>query len=476
MKIARIFVLAIIIPYLLTANSMENEPRNQQRNQQDNQQRNEQNAQQQNTQQRNDPKPQRGYKDLVRVVGRVEPRFSVSVSDFEIQNLASQMQGLQDNLVPLEVNINSLFQDGDEEAISKASLALSQNFLNASQKMIDLKAMVYKLGALLSVDQSGFLKETLYETYSQSFQNTYNGLIRELAYIDDELQRAILLCRSEICVISIYNAKKELITLGKKLNVGISIDQLDDIDIQWQFSNSLNMAVVEKTWEMIMPDNERVSAPYSVLLAGAFSTFVAAAAGTVNIGKLVYDVILGGRMIGFELDAHPIDMRYLDFSALAFDDLAYRKISSIVNNVPIEQVGHRKMTHHINIIQCSNQGDYNTSGHHFLLYGINTFRKCANMRTDDQNLYTVSLETYGPGIAFPNAHNIAVIIKSPAEINPLGTWVGVDAEVTGVLSAEVGILVGKSASVVSVWGLGYGTIGAAAGISVLKIKFDGDQR
>ena len=34
MKIARIFVLAVIIPYLLTANSMENEQRNQQRNQQ----------------------------------------------------------------------------------------------------------------------------------------------------------------------------------------------------------------------------------------------------------------------------------------------------------------------------------------------------------------------------------------------------------------------------------------------------------
>ena len=417
----------------------------------------------------------KGYKDFVKVTGEVEERFSVKISDVEVQNLASQMQSLQGTLTPLEVNINDLFQAGDEPAISKASLAISKNFLRASQKMVDLKAMVYKLGALLSVDQTGSLKDTLYDTYSQSFQNTYNAFINELVQIDTNIEDAVKLCRSEICVISIYNAKKELITLGKKINVGINIHQLDDIDVQWQFSNSLNMAVVEKTWEVIMPDNERVSSPYSVLLAGAFSTFVAAAAGTVNLGKLIYDVVLGGRITQFELDAYPVDVGHLQLSETLFDDLAYRKISSIVNNIPIEQVGHRKVKYHINVMACHNFGDPHTESFHVLLYGINTFNRCVNLRAQDTNLYKVSLQTYGPGVSFENAHNLCIIIKSPAEITPLGKWVGFDAEATAIVSAQVGILVGKSASVATVGGLGYGSLGAAAGISVLNISLADNQ-
>lgn len=404
--------------------------------------------------------------ELVKVTG--EPRFSIDIDQEELRRLSDSLTSLE-KLEKREMDVNDLFNAGDEVAFKQAASAIAEIFKSSADRLIEMKALIYRLAALLSLEDTRRLEEALYQSYSQKFQGVYNSFISSFLTISPQIKEALLACKSELCVANISDAQRELLEFGALLNRGVNVHQLDQWQVAWEFKSPFTKAVLERTFELFQPDNAKVSV-YTTVVATALTPFVAAARKSVDVGKYIGAFLMTvPTSLHLELEAKPVDMNVQE-QKLILDDLEYRLIFSIVNGVRIENV-RRNYRYHVNTLACTVDAD-DLSEFHMLIAG-KTKAQCHNLRNEDRNSYSAEIGTLGPGL-FIGGSGFLIIIKSLVSITPEGVWLGETAKVAALLGVEQGFLIGKYGSLATIVGVG-GGIGAAAGLSALTIEVSGSR-
>ncbi len=406
--------------------------------------------------------------ELVKVTG--EPKFSIEIDQEELRKISDSLAELE-KLEKREMDINDLFKEGDEAAFKRAGSAVAEIFKSSSDRLIEMKTLIYRLAALVSLKDTQKIEKALYASYTQKFQDVYNVLMANFVRLNSEMSQALRSCKSELCVANLSEAQRELLEFGALFNQGVKVSQLEQWQVAWEFKSPFTKAVLERTFELFQPDNERVSV-YTTILGTALTPFVAAARKSVDVGKYIGTFLMTApTSLHLELEAVPVDMDIYE-QKMVLDDLTYRLIFSIVNEVSLQDVSHLSYRYHVNVLSCKTVeggcSDIENPGIMHILIGGGLNAECKNLRSEDRNRYSIEIDTLGPGI-FLGVSKFLVIIKSFISMTPEGWWVGETVR-AGVLGGiEQGFLLGKYGSLATIVGTSV-SFGAAAGVSVLRIQ------
>lgn len=435
-------------------------------------------------------------KDIVTLVGELNPKFSVELSPDDIQSLIDSVKEFTE-LKPKQVDINSLYRPGDEDAIAQARQTIAKMFLDSALDIVNMKALLYKLAALLKAQSTERFTTQLYKVYQGKFQESYSSLIRRVGFLNDDILASVEQCKSEICVTTIGNAQAELVSFAHELNQGIYLKNFNKVKTNWTFKDPMLRATLETTLDAFLSPNHPSNLYGSIVLA-ALTPFVAAARATAHIGTSILGFIATPTMTRLTIHADPIDLGSANKELVRkLGSLVERKLQRIVNSKdgvttsqpdPSSQNVDRKNDpdfngaepHRVSVLVCDivngkfENGDDIMAGH-FGVFGFFHF-KCYNGRHGDSNTYAVTLTTIGPGLGIyeqkfgSNFHLATITITSPTPIVPIGRWYGVSAGADGVFGpGQAGQFVGKWGSVAHFAAYTFG-LGAHVGISKLQIK------
>lgn len=267
--------------------------------------------------------------DLVTLVGDLDPKFSVELNADELRDLADSVKNF-DQLDHQDIDINSLFAKGDEEAIAKARHAIAKIFIDSASDLVDMKALVYKLAALLKIPNTERFKTELYRAYQVRFQGAYISFIARLGHNNAEILAALGQCHSEICVTTIAGAQRELVDFGHRLNRGIQFKTLDQTKVEWNFNDPMLKATLESTMDAFLPPN-RPTNLYGAIVLAALTPFVAAARGTANVGTSIFGFIANPTLTRLTIHADRIRLTGSDREKNELSEIVSGKLQMIVN-------------------------------------------------------------------------------------------------------------------------------------------------
>lgn len=414
-------------------------------------------------------------KDIVTLVGELNPKFSVELSAEDLQYLADSVKDVG-QLDRKEVDINSLFRAGDEDAIALARQAIAKIFIDSARDLVDMKALVYKLAALVKVPNTKQFLAELYNAYQIKFQSTYDSLITRIGQNSGEILAAAEKCKSELCVTTIASAQNELVEFGNQLNQGIYPTKLDKTTLQWTFTDPMVKATIENTMDAFLVPNRPTNLYGSIVLA-ALTPFVATARATTDIGKSILGFIASPTLTRLTMHANAISLnKKRENKKLA--KIVGAKVLGIVNPERAQN-GDRSNDpdfntaepHRVTVLSCQFAHQYTGVGY-WGVFGIFHFY-CSNTRGGDKNNYAVTLTAIGPGVggyAQLRGQVASIVITSPTPIVPYGRWFGVSSGAAALFGpGQMGEFVGKWGSVAHFAAYMQG-LGAQIGISELNIK------
>lgn len=425
--------------------------------------------------------------DLVTLVGALNPKFSVELTPGDLQALAESVKDFT-ALDPQAVDINSLFRPGDEVAIASARKTYAELFLASAQELVDMKAMVYKLAALLSYSDGKNFAPALYNAYQLKFQISYANFIERLGTLNKDVLSAISQCNSELCVTSIAEAQGELLQFADQLNRGIYLKKLSKLKLDWTFTDPMLKGILESTLDAFVPPN-RAENFYSSIVLAAFTPFVAAARATKNIGTSILGFVATPNATHLTIHANPISLK-ISHENDTLGKYVTRRINEIVNSNPVPsspvENGNkskenrdrsapttRTTPYRVSVLVCQMPDSGEHFSGHVVLYGVMHF-ECYNNRLGDHEHYTIRMNTVGPGLAAyigrRDAALFTIFITSPIPIIPQGKWFGASAGgIVVFFGAQAGEFVGKWGSTLHMIGWAAG-LGGQIGLSQITIE------
>ncbi len=238
---------------------------------------------------------------LVTITGKLSPDLSIKVSQQDLDKISAGLSSLN-NLESKSTDINDLMSPVDVNAIQSASQIISDIMLDSAKRLVDMRVLIYKLAEITSVAQSKGYEDILYRKYQKHFQSDYNNLVGGFLRLNSELLQTIKGCSSELCVLQIASAQRDLIKLGWAINQGIRIDQLDQFNLSFQFESSLIQNSFAKTFESLNGYNKEKSA-YVTMLVAAATPFVSAAKGVAKVSENIAKFLTSPRDVKLVLYA-----------------------------------------------------------------------------------------------------------------------------------------------------------------------------
>jgi hypothetical protein len=420
---------------------------------------------------------------LVTVTGDLKPEFSIEVSQGDLSKIKDELTSLN-QLEKISMDINELMDPKDEKAIKAAAQSISNTYINVGKHLLNMKAMIYRLSALNSLNDSEHFREGLFQSYQKKFQNSFSVIINSFSQPNQELMKAMLACKSELCVMKISNAHIELVNFGKTLNKNLTIQHLHKLKFSFDFESSLIKASLSETYNQLIEEN-RKSNIFAVSLAVTLTPFISAAKGAGKLGEDLFNVLKSPNLTEFKLSGKKIKIKYRKV-VNSINDIASQKIDSIVNGISFHEAQKKERNSRIvsllacapskhikNLFEPKQQQqvcyDCNPSNIGFAgIYGTKAY-ECLDLLNKSE--YRVSVFNVGLGIFYGTSFAFG-IIASPIPLNSndiSGKWLGVNAQAGVLLSAGVSTLVGKKASVLTLFEAGPG-IGGYAGIEHVTVE------
>jgi len=421
-----------------------------------------------------------GAQSKIVVTGELDPKFSLQIAPEELRAMEDQMKGLP-KLEPQSIDINSLYDEADQAALGRAGTQFSKIFVNASSALVELKALVNKLAALSTLKQVKRYEGELFAAYQSRVQDVYNRLILSFGGLSPEVLSGMESCKSELCVLSIADAQRELYALSQKLNRGLNMDELSGLSFQFNFRSRLLRYTLEETLQELVPTNEPHGI-WRVAVAAALTPFLTAArnANLFNLGEYLAKFLAAPEVMRTRLRAEPIA---LDYTAQESEiDLAvHRNIRRVLGLPPGGGAPIATDRSHLHILSCRMK-EKGFFGHGHLGLGSQKAYLCSRStdRTSDsgdrENQLELSLEVIGLGAGFVLPEGLMVTVVSPfSEIEVEGSYFGVSVSLGAIASFRGGSLWGKAGSYVQLLGLGagLGVIPGATRITLSSANKDG---
>ncbi len=385
---------------------------------------------------------------LVTLTGEIRPEFSLPSTAQDLQRLQREFSR---ELAPVSVDVNDLFSSGDEEAIRAAATAIAGIFVKATEDLIDIRFLIYRLVALKAAfeDEDSSDQDQLQVEYHSKLNARYAAFLQRLSSVDLELMKALELCRSEICAKKIVDAQRAVIHVGSAFNY--------ESAIQKGYKNKLVQSAIESRYAQLN-QNGTSSDANADLGKKMFSVFVRAGRESLDAKNILF----GDKRILDDLDIDFLTLSGSHFKTEVkyLEKLFGAKLRSIVRGVPTEAVI-KEGYYYTHVFICFTLR--NSIGGHILLYGWNDL-ECTSRGKE----YRASLETFGPGLAVYPGSALVVAIVSPAPISSSNLWVGLGASAGLVaINPEVAVFAGRSASVGVLAGA-HGGVGVTAGVKTFR--------
>ncbi len=250
-------------------------------------------------------------KNLVTLTGTLDPAFTIEMSTAETEAFVKGIEGIN-NMPSITVDINSVYdKQKDQPAFEAASKEVRRVFLEAAKKIVDMRAIVYKLDIALQQDPDHRFTDSIYKAYNKKFQSSFTSLLQLFLGVDEKfnpvLTNAMESCFTTSCLQDIASAQLDLVDFGRSINNRIDLHSSKRWEnSQQQFKSRLVKDAARITVDEVLKTNTKES-KYVEALRAAAAPFAAAAAGFgqvfENIGEFIHSKKLGRYLLA----ANPID-------------------------------------------------------------------------------------------------------------------------------------------------------------------------
>ncbi len=397
----------------------------------------------------------------VKVTGELRKELSVQLSQSEMDQLLESIKKLP-QLEPYTVDINDLYAAGDEAAIQRVKQLFISLFVETATDLVEMKAIILQLAARMTLPEGQAYKEDLYRVYSKKLQASYDQMIRR--YADENVfQEVINACQSDLCAIHVAQAVMEMIQFAEKLNQGFRVDELDDLDVEWKFQNRFLQASLAESVRAYLPSN-RATTPIYPLVAGTLGAFAYAAKESVNFGRLLSEILLGGSVTRLEVKVEPAPLS-LDRLQIRIAHYLKRKLEAVTLRVPVDNVQQEPEKYFVNVLSCK----LSDKGGGFIFVGGYLQYSCYSDReTGAGNHYSADVFMGGVGAWGAGIGRALIVITSPVEMDSTGVWVGFMARAALGGGSSIALMAGPYGSIAKMITADVGG-GFAVGGQVLKI-------
>jgi len=421
------------------------------------------------------------------VTGEIDPKFRLTVDESELQGVWQQLRELETGLEPQAFDINELYEPGDEVAIAAAGESFKVVLKNTANRLASMKILIYRLAALASIPETERFRNTLYLASQEQFQAEHGDLVTGLVRVQQSTREAMRKCRSPLCAISIAEVQRQLLGLGERLNRGLTVQDLQDLDIQFEIKKNflalgLLRHTLEETLNELAPPNEKHSLVQSIA-AAALTPLITALrnVGTIDFGKMIVTFLKTGVVSRQSLFAEPVKV----------DTRAESNRLDALANIMIRATTSKKSPEEIEALLRQEDRDAREKGRagrfHALscsledLFWFDAFDRhavvagtadlsCRGLDAQDRSLYRVSLRTAGPGLGIQVGEKLILVLTSLRDIVPEGQdYYGWNATAVPGISPRAGHWIGNFGVTQFALVGGSAGIGATLGVSRMSI-------
>lgn len=370
---------------------------------------------------------------------------------------------------PSSFNFDKYFRPGDEPAIKAATQLFLQNISESIRNFIELKLVLHQLEQRLqetdNLNSENKLSNAALVADFSDFKSYSKKAMYAILKFDRPLVDVLVLCKSEICVQTLYHTSQAMVKFSKKMSEReneifcrndpflkfllnqaqtLAKAQAPQFELNYQAFRKINGEFISywnqeksssKVWYSILGGKEHLNIVDLKFGKVHGSEFKTKSKWIENISIQRTQDLQKAPELWLNPENYPAPIKYL------------RKISFRCDPFPA-------------------QGSFSAS----LAAGGRRPMLCID---PDGNVYDVVAYSFGGsahiGFDFINGF----IIRSPKYIRPTGIWVGPSATIGAGGQADGALLFGKKGSVAILGGAG---IGLGAGVSLLGIKIKPHQK
>ncbi len=256
---------------------------------------------------------------LVNLTGNLNPVYSVTVSESDLQQIAQGIDGIQ-TMQSIQVDVNSIYSEKDVTAFTEASQEVSRVVLEAAKTLVDMRAIIYKLDIASQRDTQHRHTAQIYQSYQNHLQSRFTTLIELFVGKDGKYNEALTTamekCFTEACMQDISDAQTDMVNFGRSINNRIDLDSTTVWENRHQvFNSKIVKNAIQMTWDKVLRTNQKESL-YVKMLRAASAPFAAAASGTVASAEVLGTFITPRTKTRYKVYANPIKRSKMEWTAV----------------------------------------------------------------------------------------------------------------------------------------------------------------